>query len=282
MTTGLLVLARRRSPARDRRRRARLRPAPRPRRALQRQGRAGAANGGQLELGGLRRDRARLDGDHREPDDAVQERDRDVEAAQARPAPRRARPRPRRPSGSASAATATTSTALEQTGTSADCARRATRPTTPGTSSSPTPSITIKNLKINPGDTITASVVVNGTEVLFQLKNRTRNDRRSRSASRSRAPTSPRPSGSPRRRRSARSNGFCRQIALANFGSVTFTKVAALAIDRRPRRPGRHDLEHALAVDAGPARAAHAQRFFGDVVERPTRPPARRVRRRPR
>ena len=28
-------------------------------------------------------------------------------------------------------------------------------------------------------------------------------------------------------------------------------------LDRRPRRPGRHDLEHALAVDAGPARAAH-------------------------
>ena len=58
-------------------------------------------DGGQLELGRLRRHRARLDGDHREPDDAVQERHRDLEAAEADLPGDAARPRRRRPVGRA-------------------------------------------------------------------------------------------------------------------------------------------------------------------------------------
>ena len=80
----------------------------------------------------------------------------------------------------------TKSTALEQTGTSADCSAAGKASYYAWYELVPEPSITIKNLKIFPGDLITASVVVNGTEVL--LRSRTGRGRpSSRSASRSRA-----------------------------------------------------------------------------------------------
>jgi hypothetical protein len=161
----------------------------------------------------------------------------------------------------------TRSTALEQTGTSADC--------TNGKATYyawyelvPDPSITVKNLRINPGDIITASVVVKGTEVLFWLKNRTRN------AVFSKRVTFPNPdltsaewiAEAPSE---CSSNGFCRQIPLANFGSVTFTKVAALAsISGLGNQGGTiaSTLWQSTPVQLVPR---PTQRFFGDAVERP-------------
>jgi hypothetical protein len=122
----------------------------------------------------------------------------------------------------------TGSDTLEQAGTSADC-----RPT--GEASYYAwyelmpPSITIKNFKVMPGDTITASVVVNGNDVLLWVKNRTRHRVFSKHVKLrdpdltsaewiTEAPAECTPP-----------DNNCRQLPLANFGSVTFTKVAALA-----------------------------------------------------
>jgi hypothetical protein len=90
----------------------------------------------------------------------------------------------------------------------------------------PAPPVKI-NLKIFPGNVITTSVNVKGTEVIFQIKNRSRNtvfttrqtlaDPDLTSAEWiAEAPA-------------LCSQYSCRPVPLANFGSVVFTKVAALA-----------------------------------------------------
>jgi hypothetical protein len=159
------------------------------------------------------------------------------------------------------------STSLEQAGTSADCSAAGRASYYAWYELVPDPAVTIK-LKINPGDTITASVVINDTDVLLWLKNRTRNTVFSKHV------TLPSPdltsaewiAEAPSE---CASNGNCRQIPLANFGSVTFTKIAALAtIEGLGDQGGTiaSPLWQSTAVRLVP-RAT--QRFFGDVVERP-------------
>ena len=161
----------------------------------------------------------------------------------------------------------TTSTALEQAGTSADCSASGKPSYYAWWELVPEPSITIKNLKIFPGDLITASVVVNGSEVLMQIKNRTRksvftkrvtlaNPDLSSAEWIAEAPSE------------CSSNGFCRQVPLANFGSVTFTKVAALAtIEGLGDQGGTiaSPLWQSTPIDLVP----RTRRFYGDIVERP-------------
>ena len=86
--------------------------------------------------------------------------------------------------------------------------------------------MTIK-LKIFPGDTVTSSVLIKGTDVLVQVKNRTRHT----------VFTKHLPMASPdltsaewiaEAPSACTVIGFCRTIPLTNFGSVTFSKVAAL------------------------------------------------------
>ena len=121
-----------------------------------------------------------------------------------------------------------TSQALEQAGTSADC--------DPATGKAtyyawyelvPQPAVTIKTLRISAHDLITTSVnVLDGTTVEFQVKNRTRGT----------VSTTKLPFATPdltsaewiAEAPSDCSSYRCRPIPLANFGSVAFTRIAAL------------------------------------------------------
>ena len=121
-----------------------------------------------------------------------------------------------------------TSQALEQTGTSADCDATTGRPSYYAWYELvPADSVTIK-LIVHPGDTITTSVnVLAGTTIELQVKNRTRHT----------TFTTKLPYATPdltsaewiAEAPSACDNANnCRQIPLSNFGSVSFTKIAAL------------------------------------------------------
>jgi hypothetical protein len=131
----------------------------------------------------------------------------------------------------------------------------------------PDPSVKIK-LKVLPGDVVTGSVVVNGTEVLMQLKNRTRKTvftKRVMFAE----PDLTSAEWIAEAPSECTSSGFCRQVPLANFGSVTFTRIAALAnIEGLGDQGGTitSTLWQATPIELVPQRS---RRFFGDVVERP-------------
>jgi hypothetical protein len=162
----------------------------------------------------------------------------------------------------------TKSTALEQTGTSADCSASGKPSYSAWYELVPEPSITVRNLKINPGDVITASVVIDGSEVLLWLKNRTRNAVFSKRITLA-SPDLTSAEWIAEAPSECTSNGYCRQIPLANFGSVTFTKVAALA-----SIAGLGDQGGTLASTLWQSTSVQlvpraSQRFFGDVVERP-------------
>ncbi|HEY7537664.1 MAG TPA: G1 family glutamic endopeptidase [Gaiellaceae bacterium] len=161
----------------------------------------------------------------------------------------------------------TSSTALEQTGTSSDCSAEGVPSYYAWWEIVPDPSVKI-NLKLLPGDVVTGSVVVNGTDVLMQIKNRTRKTVFTKRV------TFPSPdltsaewiAEAPSE---CAANGFCRQIPLANFGSVTFTKIAALAtIDGLGNQGGTltSTLWQSTPIQLVPQRA---RRFYGDVIERP-------------
>ncbi len=91
----------------------------------------------------------------------------------------------------------------------------------------PADSVNLK-VKVQPGDVIASSVVVNGTDILVQVNDRTRAECGSRSISRWPLPISARRSGLPKRLPSAARTGICPQLALTNFHSVTFTRSFAV------------------------------------------------------
>lgn len=115
------------------------------------------------------------------------------------------------------------SQALEQIGTSADCTAAGTPVYYAWYELVPKPVVRIP-LKLVPGDTITTSVNVSGTSVLVQIKNRTRG------TSFTKTLDSPAPdltsaewiAEAP----SECSRLGCRVLPLANFGTVTFTRIA--------------------------------------------------------
>jgi hypothetical protein len=148
------------------------------------------------------------------------------------------------------------SNSLEQTGTSADCDGNGRATYYAWYELVPADSVTIK-LKIFPGDTVTSSVLVKSTDVLVQVKNRTRHT----------VFTKHLPMASPdltsaewiAEAPSACSASFCRTIPLTNFGSVTFSKVAALGNGQGGTLTG-------AGWDLTPIQLVpHAHRVFGDV-----------------
>jgi len=161
----------------------------------------------------------------------------------------------------------TTSTALEQTGTSADCSASGKPTYFAWYELVPEPSITIKSITILPGDLITASVVVNGTDVLMQIKNRTRKTAFTKRVTLA-SPDLTSAEWIAEAPSECTANGFCRQVPLANFNSVTFNRVAALATINGLGNQGgtiTSPLWQTTPIQLVP----RTKRFFGDVVERP-------------
>lgn len=120
---------------------------------------------------------------------------------------------------------ATSSSALEQVGTETDCTSGGKPLYFAWYEIVPSPSVRI-NLKINAGDTITTAVVVNGSDVLVQVKDRTRGTNFIRHLT----DMSPDVS-SAEWIAEAPSECFttCQVLPLANFGSVSFSRIAAVA-----------------------------------------------------
>jgi hypothetical protein len=123
----------------------------------------------------------------------------------------------------------TSSQSLEQIGTSADCSSKTGRPTYYAWYELvPDDSVTISGFPVSPGDVVTTSVNVvgDGSSVLLQVKNRTTHKTYTKtlpfasvdSSSAEWVAEAP----------SACNQYRCRQLSLPNFGSVQFTRVAAL------------------------------------------------------
>jgi hypothetical protein len=148
------------------------------------------------------------------------------------------------------------SNSLEQTGTSADCDANGKATYYAWYELVPADSVTIK-LKIFPGDTITSTVLIKGTDVLVQVKNRTRHT----------VFTKHLPMANPdltsaewiAEAPSECTVSFCRTVPLTNFGSVTFSKIAALGNGQGGRLNG-------PGWEATPIQLVpRSRRFFGDV-----------------
>ena len=119
-----------------------------------------------------------------------------------------------------------TATGLEQTGTGADCSN--------GTAKYyawyeilPAASVTVP-LKVKPGDQITTSVNVSGTTVLVQIKNRTRKTSFTKALTVA-APDLSSAEWIAEAPSACNNASRCTVLPLANFGTVNFTRAAAIA-----------------------------------------------------
>jgi hypothetical protein len=149
------------------------------------------------------------------------------------------------------------SNALEQTGTSADCSSSGKATYYAWYELVPAPSVTIK-LKIFPGDKITATVLVNGTEVLVQVKNRTRHTSFTKRLQMA-EPDLTSAEWIAEAPSECTVSGLCRTVPLTNFGSVTFSKIAALGNNQGGTLTG-------PGWESTPIQLVpRARRFFGDV-----------------
>jgi hypothetical protein len=150
------------------------------------------------------------------------------------------------------------SRSLEQTGTSADCDQNGKATYSIWYELVPAPSVNVK-LKISPGDVITSTVLVaNPQTVLVQVKNRTRHT----SFTRRLQMTNPDLTSAEwiaEAPSECSVSGFCRTVALTNFGSVTFDKVATLGNGQGGTLVGPG--WQATPIQLVP----RARRFFGDV-----------------
>ena len=120
------------------------------------------------------------------------------------------------------------STSLEQLGTGADC---------DGDSKVATyyawwelvPAASVRiGLKVNPGDTITAAVLVQGQTIKFSLKNVTRHTRFSKVLTAGQDLDTASAEWIAEAPSECSSAGRCRPVPLTNFGSVTFSNIAAI------------------------------------------------------
>ncbi len=120
---------------------------------------------------------------------------------------------------------ATNATTLEQVGTESDCSDAGVPAYFAWYEIVPAPSVRV-NLKIHPGDTITSAVLVTGTTVLVQVKDRTRG------VSFTKRVTVPNPDVSSAEwiaEAPSECRSRCQVLPLANFGTVAFSKIAAVA-----------------------------------------------------
>ena len=121
-----------------------------------------------------------------------------------------------------------TATSLEQTGTSADCNANGVARYYAWYEILPAAAVQVP-LKVKPGDLITTSVNVNGTSVLFQIKNRTRKTVFTKSLTMD-APDLTSAEWVAEAPSSCNALGTrCTVLPLANFGTVRFTKAATIA-----------------------------------------------------
>jgi hypothetical protein len=119
------------------------------------------------------------------------------------------------------------SNALEQIGTASDCSGAGVARYYAWYELVPDAAVNLA-LKINAGDTVTASVNVNGTNVLVQVKNRTRKTSFTKLLPMA-APDLTSAEWIAEAPSACTAAGQCRVLPLSNFGSVVFTKIAAIA-----------------------------------------------------
>ena len=120
------------------------------------------------------------------------------------------------------------STSLEQLGTGADC-DGATRVPTYYAWWELVPAASVKiPLTVKPGDAISAAVLVNGQKITFSLKNLTRHTRFSNVLTATQALDTTSAEWIAEAPSSCSSSGRCRPVPLTNFGTVTFTNIAAI------------------------------------------------------
>lgn len=118
------------------------------------------------------------------------------------------------------------STKLEQAGTSADCSANGTASYYAWYELVPADSVNI-DLKIFPGDVIASSVVINGSEVLVQITDRTRRTRFTRHLTMN-APDVSSAEWIAEAPAECMGSNACQQFALTDFDSVTFTRTYAI------------------------------------------------------
>lgn len=118
--------------------------------------------------------------------------------------------------------------ALEQTGTDADCSSAGKPVYYAWYELVPDPSQQVK-LKVSAGDLVTASVLVNGTDVLVQVKNRTRKTNFTKHLTMAEPDVSSAEWIAEAPSACTSQGGLCRVLPLANFGTVNFTNVATIA-----------------------------------------------------
>jgi hypothetical protein len=149
------------------------------------------------------------------------------------------------------------SNSLEQTGTSADCNSSGKATYYAWYELVPAASVTLK-LKIFPGDKITSTVLINGTDVLVQVKDRTRHTVFSKHLQMA-TPDLSSAEWIAEAPSECTVTGFCRTVPLTNFGSITFSKIAALGNGQGGTLSG-------PGWEPTPIQLVpRARRFFGDV-----------------
>jgi hypothetical protein len=120
------------------------------------------------------------------------------------------------------------SEALEQLGTAAECDGMSPRPTHHAWwELVPAASVEIP-LKIEPGDTITAAVLVQGQNVVFSLRNVTRKTRFSRVVAATQQLDISSAEWIAEAPSTCSSFTRCRVVPLTNFGTLTFSRIAAI------------------------------------------------------
>jgi hypothetical protein len=124
---------------------------------------------------------------------------------------------------------ATSAPGLEQIGTESDCTASGKAAYFAWYELVPAPSVAIP-LKIRAGDTVTTSVNVIGTDVLVQVKDRTRRTSFTKHLQMA-APDLSSAEWIAEAPSSCTGGGRCTVLPLANFGSVTFSRIAAIAND---------------------------------------------------
>ncbi len=122
------------------------------------------------------------------------------------------------------------SNSLQQLGTGIDCSGNTTTPSYYAWwELVPASAQQIKTLKIFPGDTITAAVLVNGQKITFSLRNVTRKTRFSKVLTTAQTIDTGSAEWVAEAPSECGSVGRCRVVPLTNFGTVTFTNAAVIA-----------------------------------------------------
>jgi hypothetical protein len=120
------------------------------------------------------------------------------------------------------------SQALEQAGTDADCSADGTPVYYAWYELVPAPATRV-SLKVSAGDVVTTSVVIDGTDVLVQVKDRTRRTSFTKHLQMAEPDLSSAEVIAEAPSACSSDGGRCRVLPLANFGTIGFANIAAIA-----------------------------------------------------